>query len=359
MTNNTENELDLTALGEAAILNSRGETKVASEILVSRLNTSVGKSSYWVWLALLDALRIQKSAAQYENVSMHFSRHVGVEAPPYSPIQDELKSGESSIRNSLILSSSPLDISEVKLKDWLDAVKTNKTANLDLSRMTLSHDEKGVILELKKLSFIFEKLKKIKPKVKLMGDSELISRLDERIKNGGFNFDVESPYWDLRMDFHQFRGEEDEYNNLLIEYSNKFNYCPIDFRNELSIAKLPKEDGGGFYKPSNPMLVLSNSSKSEDILNFINENQGKSRIELSFQKVERILPETAKGFSEFIFNLIEDNSELINKIFVKDISPLNYWLLIKYGIGQHLRVENENFRLIEALKQKFPLTSLV
>lgn len=138
----------------------------------------------------------------------------------------------------LIVEGPARDIHQEKVKDFLAASRSMRQARLDLSRARLDGDEAAPMASALRLMDVLPKVRKLGIPVFLMGESQMMSEIRNRIRTGD---EEQDPMWLLLFELLQWRGHEETFEDLAIEYAQRFNRCAPGYETSGVIA-MPPED---------------------------------------------------------------------------------------------------------------------
>lgn len=359
-------QLDLQLKHEAALLHADGEARQAVSLLINRINETRGYCGVWIWLLVLDLYRVSNSQAPYEKLALHFSQQTGLQAPAWET-QDAGQAGSAqkgggSWRNALILEGSPLSVDDEKIRDWVAASKETGSSRLDLSRMRLDPSEDLARKEAERLLQSMRRLRRTGTKVMLMGETELASRLDRRIEGGGNSLDLESTWWELRMELHQWRGEEEAFDRLVDAYATRFAYCPVDYDPNGAVAVAPgDQDDQALSTPEDVLEVPFQVADATAMLEWIGRHWDTKRdARISLRKCGRMSSGAARDLVQFLLARhgigapgVESTPVLAgNKLIFQDCSPLMSALLEATGVASYAQVEHRDAKLLALLANR-------
>ena len=214
---------------EAALTLARGEAREAVNQVIGRINETSGQCSPRVWLMAMDLYRSNGTQPAYEKLALLFSQRLGLSAPAWESQEKPQANTDGFWRNALIIEGSPRAIDDEKIRDWLRTSKETKESRLDLSRMRLEASDDSARPEIARLVEMMTRLRRICPHVLLMGEAELTARLDRHLEGAGGDLGQEQPWYDLRLELHQWRGESERHDDLADLMARRFGYCPIGF----------------------------------------------------------------------------------------------------------------------------------
>lgn len=299
---NQEKSIDQSTRHEASLAFADGNDRQAINLLIQRINQTNGYCSAKNWLMLLDIYQTLEQRTAYEKLAVFFSNRFNFSPPAWIEIENKGRDGggkQEHWRNALVIEGSPMGILDEKTRDFIRASKDEGSARIDFSRMRLSEEDEQLKKELEKLLSIMRRLRKIKKPTLLMGDSEVASILQDKIKNndGGGTYEGERVYWEMLFELVQWRGKEDEFNDLSDRFSDRFEYCPIGYEPDQAIAITPSQEyslDGDFTLEG----VVDNAEKTMLYLQKTWETQ--KHVEVSLLRIKRMSSQCARDLAEFL-----------------------------------------------------------
>ena len=257
---------------EAALLYANGETRKAIASLIARINETNGHCSPQIWLCVLDLYQVEQQQAAYEKLAVFFSNRFHFSPPAWkNPQKGQIKQ-TGQWRNALVVEGSALDIHEDKVRDFVRASKEAAESRIDLSRMRMDEMETVAEQEAKKLLSIMERLRRLRCPTMLMGDTETVRYLKQKTHKDTLS-DADkpqdlashelSPFWMLLFEFYQWRGMEQEFDDLAMAFTKRFDYCPVGYDPSLSIALAPSSHTTG-HAFRNPASELSGATSHQE-----------------------------------------------------------------------------------------------
>lgn len=209
---------------QAAAYFAAGEHKRAIDLLVGHLNKTAGKAPKSIWFMLMDAYQALGQQAAFEKSAWLFADFFKTSPPSWETLPSPSASpspGPAMGRNVLVVDGLPSRAHPEKLKDYVAAARQAKNAKLDLSRTRLDEDHAQRSDDLKVLLQLMRRLRRHQVPTLLMGENQLVEVLRTVIQQ-----DLPVPqadlYWELLLEFMQWRGQEDAYEDLAIEFAKKF-----------------------------------------------------------------------------------------------------------------------------------------
>lgn len=256
------------ACEEAAALYAVGKSKEAEQRLTSELNVKKGVCPRSVWYMLLDIYQATGQHSAFEKLALFFAKIFDVSPPSW---METPQAPPGFGRNVLIVEGAPKDIHKEKIRDFLLAAKSLHQARLDLSRARMDGSVEDRSASASRLLDILRALRKKKIPILLMGENQILSDLRSHLRGPEASRD---PLWLLLFELLQWRGQEDTFEDLAVEYAQRFDCCAPGYETDGAIAVSPgsssvstsvvgqwKEDGNTIMAPP----VIS-ESESEDLL---------------------------------------------------------------------------------------------
>jgi hypothetical protein len=349
-------QLDLQLKHEAALLHADGEQRQAVAMLINRINETKGYCNIWIWLLVLDLYRVSNSLAPYEKLALHFSQQTGAQAPACDPQENVRPTGKDTWRNALILEGSPLSVDDEKFRDWIQASRETGQSRLDLSRLRLDASEEPARAEAERLLTAMQRLRRTGARVLLMGETEMANRLDRRIEGGGQNREMETPWWELRMELHQWRGEEEMFDALADDYAQRFAFCPVDYDPQGAVAVSPADSDMVSQDAQTDVLELPfQVNDSTALLTWIAEHWDAGKdARISMQRCGRMSAQVARETVQFLLARHGigapggESAELPpgSRLHFLECSPLLSALLEVTGVSAYATVEDRDAKLL-------------
>lgn len=357
------NELDQELKHEAAVLHADGEPRQAVSLLINRINETKGGCGIWIWLLVLDLYRVSNSQAPYEKLALHFAQQTGTQAPSWEA-QDgsrpQARKTGGSWRNALIMEGSPLAVDEEKIRDWIQASREAGSSRLDLSRMRLDGVDDEARKEGRRLLDLMQRLRRTATPTLLMGETDLASRLDRRIEGGGQNREIETVWWELRLELHQWRGEEEAFDELAGKYATRFLFCPVDYdpRGALAISPGDEEAQQAVETDTDVLEMPFQVTEARSMIDWINKHweEGKD-ANISLGKCGRMSLSAARDLAQFLLAKYGigspgESNTVKQQLTFLETSPLLAALLEATGVSSYAKVKHRDEKLLALLERR-------
>jgi len=238
---------------EAAARFAAGEHKMAIDLLVQQLNKTRGQSPKEIWFMLMDAYQALGQQAAFEKSASMYADFFKTSPPSWeADIVPGTGQGASMGLNVLVLDGKPSGIHPDKLKAFVGESRRVHQARLDLSRTRLDEDQVQRVEDLRSLLGLMRKLRRNEVKVLLMGENQLVELLRAVIQK-----DLPVPnadqYWLLLLEFMQWRGQETAFDELALQFAQRFGISAPGFERSGVIAEAPVEEP---INPQNEMGLV-------------------------------------------------------------------------------------------------------
>jgi hypothetical protein len=220
---------------EAAALYAAGRSRDAANVLTSELNNKKGACPQALWYMLMDIYQATGQHAAFEKLAMFFAKVFNTSPPSWEEIAvQQVGFG----RNVLIVEGAARDIHPEKVRDFLQAGKSLKQARLDLSRAKLDGTVDDPMISVRRLIDILPRIRRQKISVFLMGETQMMTDIRARLRTPDGENDA---LWLLLFELMQWRGQEESFEDLAVEYAQRFDRCAPGYELDGAIALAPEE----------------------------------------------------------------------------------------------------------------------
>lgn len=220
---------------EAAALYAVGRHKDAANVLTSELNNKKGICPPNLWYMLMDIYQATGQQGAFEKLAMFFAKVFNTSPPSW---EDTAVAQTGFGRNVMIVEGSAKDVPAEKVKDFIEAAKNFRQARLDLSRARLDGTPEDAMASVVRLLDILPKIRKQRVPIFLMGETQMMSDLRTRLRGGEGDQD---PLWLLLFELMQWRGLEDEFEDIAVEYAQRFDRCAPGYELGGAVAVAPEK----------------------------------------------------------------------------------------------------------------------
>lgn len=318
---------------------SEGNYNSAIETLKSYINKNNGQVSKTYWYMLLDCYQIIKDKVLFDKVADKFSTFFGVSPPSWIEQQEEQKMSVGG-KNIMTLDSILNAEQTNKFKDFLKAVKEDKFCRINISQCNFQKSDFSSLLLLHKL---FIDLRKLKVAAVLMGENNLITFCKTYINLETPNSTHKKEFvlnenimWLLYLEILQWKGKNEEFEQLAFEYAVKFEISPPgwDSNGVMKFDQFTAVDNS-----TNPISKIITHTNVQPMFDYIlSEIAIKDKIEIDLLEVERIDFSGGGEIAQFLQS-IKDNPEYFHKdIILKQPNELIFNLFELVGITQFVQV---------------------
>jgi anti-anti-sigma regulatory factor len=296
----------LDASGEYAA----GQVARAADILVDHIDETSGECDSSVWYMLLDIYQNLGQQRAFEKLAVFFAKLFQASPPSWREprqLPKDAKARQTLGRNALVVTGSINQIHADKLRDFVLAAREFKDARIDLSRMRLEDDEGERRDSLEGLLSIMRRLRRHHTLTLLMGENQIMDYARTRISSRSPELASEGPYWSILLEVAQWRGQQEIFENLALEYASLFLYCPVGFEKDQAIAIAPTEDVAALIDPSpapSPEVIapdVLDASNVELLCRSADDAlRAHASVTLDFGFTSRVSPDAAQLLLEYV-----------------------------------------------------------
>lgn len=331
---------------ELATIFSEGDTTTTINMLRKYLNENKGAVDKRYWYMLMNCYEVIQSKQDFEKVALSFAHLFG--ASPPSWIYEDVKNKESMVsgKNIMILDTSLKMEHTQKYKDFLLAAKEEKFCRINLSPCKFEQSEIAALQQLYKL---MKDLRKNQVLSVLMGDNNLISFCkmyiqQQNVKNLKQEFlEQEELFWLIYLEILQWKGQQEEFENIALEYAMKFEISPPGYE-EKGVMKIEKltNSMAKILETTEEEIELEkelSSNNIEDLLKLIEKNfEENKNAEIDLKKVDRIDFAAAGSISYKIQELWSNEIHTSKKVIFKNPNELILTLLEMVGVTEFVEI---------------------
>lgn len=329
---------------DAASEYAAGQIARAADILVDHIDATAGQCDPSVWYMLLDLYQALGQQQAFEKLAIYFARLFQTSPPSWRTPRaapQEVQSRQTLGRNALVVTGSINSIHPDKIRDFVLAAREFSSARIDLSRMRLEEEEVDRRDAIEGLLAIMRRLRRYKVPTLLMGENQIVDAARERIGRRGGNLATEGAYWALLFEIAQWRGQQDVFEGLALEYANLFLYCPVGFETDQAVAIAPTEetlDAAADARESSSRLLVPDfldSAQAEVLCRQMDTRLRAEQVaQLDFGHTARVTAEAGRSLLEYA-KAQEDDVNLV----VMDPNEMVRCLLGSLGMFEFARLE--------------------
>lgn len=331
---------------ELATIFSEGDTNTTINMLRKYLNENKGAVDKRYWYMLMNCYEVIQSKQDFEKVALSFAHLFGTSPPSW--IYEDIKNKESMVsgKNIMILDTSLKMEHTQKYKDFLLAAKEEKFCRINLSPCKFEQSEIAALQQLHKL---MKDLRKNQVLSVLMGDNNLISFCkmyiqQQNVKNLKQDFlEQEELFWLIYLEILQWKGQQEEFENIALEYAMKFEISPPGYEDKgvMKIEKLTNSMAK-ILETTEEEIELEkelSSNNIENLLKLIEKNfEENKNAEIDLKKVDRIDFAAAGSISYKIQELWSHEMHTGKKVIFKNPNELILTLLEMVGVTEFVEI---------------------
>lgn len=228
-------EIEQALAEEAAARFADHEDDEAISLLLGHLKEhGKGSDSHRPWHMLMDIYQARDDHPSFEKLASMFAGRFDTSPPswrrPPAKIQQTLG------RNVLIVSGPPSKISPEKRRDFLAAARTQGFCRLDISRMEMPEEGDAFTQEAAALMSLLDRMTRLRIKVMLMGDGQLIQTLRQGLDAKKWSDEALQGAWRLLLLLLQWRGVKEEFEQRAMAFADQFDLSPSGYEDDAVLA---------------------------------------------------------------------------------------------------------------------------
>lgn len=230
-------ENEQTLAEEAAASFAGGEDEQAIAMLMGHLKEH-GKvsSSHRPWHLLMDIYQAHGDRASFEKLAALFAGRFETSPPSWRPMTPPSPAASIVGRNVLVVMGAPSGMSADKRRDFLTASKEQGFCRLDLSRLDLPTEPEAFEAEVNTLLQLFDRMTRLRLKVMLMGDGQLLQALRDGVEGGRWEDRALLAAWTLLLALLQWRGVRPEFDQRAQAFADRFDRFPPGYEDDAVLA---------------------------------------------------------------------------------------------------------------------------
>lgn len=286
---------------EAAALYAAGSATRAAEALLTEINTTKGGCPPSLWYMLLDLYQYTNQQQAFEKLAYFFSSHFKQTPPAWD--DSELPVGAtSSGLNVLVVDGFLHAIHADKVREFVSAGRADHHARLDLSRARLGEDAASCEAGITGLVRLMARLRQFRVPTLLMGETQLAEQMRSAV--AALSGAEARPYWLLLLEFLQWRGQREAFEDLAFRYAERFAFSPPEFEEEGVVALAPGNDpeprGGARGRAIQVPGVIAQAEMTALIAAVGEAIRAPGSLRLDFYRVRSMTYEAASAWAAFL-----------------------------------------------------------
>lgn len=338
---------DLAFAQELATIYSEGNLKYVIDALRNHLNQNNGTVPQRFWYMLMDCYQVEQNKVEFEKVAIAFAYLFSTSPPSWFESDEGVKKNVMSGKNIMILEPHFKAVQTEKFKTFLISSKEEKFCRINVSPCKFELSE---YVAIEKLYELFKNLRKNKVLAILMGDNNLINfcktYINPVMSNKTLKTDFienEQTFWLLYLEILQWKGLEEEFEELALEFAMKFEISPpgwekngaMSLDKDSKLTDISNDD-------NNPSLDKYLTSNNIDILlEMINRGFQKSnKAEIDLSNVDTIDFAAAGSISYQIQELWSNPSYSQKKVIFRYPNEMILTLLEMVGVTEFIEIFN-------------------
>ncbi len=336
---------------EIATIFSEGHDRQALETIKSYFKDKLGNVESRVWFMLLDIYQIQGETQEFDKTALAFAQAFGTSPPSWFGPKNNLDQKENigNGKNMIILDAIMKPDFADKFKELFKAAKQEKFCRINISQCKF---EQNNIELFEKFLKLLQDLRKAKISSVLMGDNNLLNFCqrffkDEKLRNNlASSFgENEIVIWQLYLEILQWKGQNEEFDNIALEYADKFEVSPPGWEDN-GVMLINQSNVKEENTSSNFVQIFDkdlNGNNINTLLSKIDKDFETSNYsELDFSLVNRIDFSAAGSITYHIQELWADPNNTDKKVIIKYPNELVTVLLQMLGVTEVVNIIPRN-----------------
>lgn len=336
---------DLEFAQELATIYSEGNLDYVIQTLREHLNQNDGTIPQRFWYMLMDCYQVEQNKTEFEKVAIAFAYLFSTSPPSWFESDETVKKAVMSGKNIMILEPHFKLVQTEKFKTFLLAAKEENFCRINVSPCKFELSE---YLAIEKLYDLFKNLRKNKVLSVLMGDNNLINfcktYINPNLSNKMLKDDFlnnEKTFWLLYLEILQWKGMEEEFEELALEFAMKFEISPPSWEKSgiMSLDKMTKLSDVSVEEETITLDKSLTSNNIDALLQMIThgfETSNKAEVDLS--NVDTIDFAAAGSISYQIQELWSNPSYSQKKVIFKYPNEMILTLLEMVGVTEFVEI---------------------
>lgn len=329
---------------EVATIFSEGDNNTSISALSNHIKENSGKVEARVWFMLMDLYQIIEERQEFDKTALAFAQLFGTSPPSwFGALPGEKKESLGGGKNMIIFESVFRIGYQEKFKEFLKAARKEKFCRINVSQCKF---EQNSIDVLEKILKLFVDLRKAKVASVLMGDNNLISFCQNYIQNKTDKKNLKPEFleneqllWLIYLELLQWKGQQEEFENLALEFAEKFEISPPGWEESgvMDLSSLHKDTTDDVET-----LELDknlNINNVNPMLDWINDKFDKNLdVDVDFSNIERVDFSAAGAISFHIQELWSNPDNQSRTVTFKYPNELIIVLLEMVGVTEFVSI---------------------
>lgn len=327
-----------------ATLFSEGDTEDALNRLRAYINENEGKVDKRYWFMLMDIYQVLNDEKSFEKVGLIFSNSFGTSPPSWVTQANNEKKSSVTGKNIIILDQKLTQDYAPKFKEFLKEAKIEKFCRINASQCKFEQSDLAGILLFYKL---LVDLRKNRVLSVLMGDNTLVSFCKSYIDQSNSRnlredfLAREQDFWLFYLELLQWKGKQEEFEELSFDYAMKFELSPPDWdKDGVMTSDKTQESVLEDDLLENKLDKVLTYNNIDNLLNIIKEKaKDHNIIDIDLSHVERIDFASAGSIAHFIQEFIAENEN--KKLVFNNPNELILILFEMLGINEFVMINKK------------------
>ena len=220
---------------EAVVLYANGQLAAAIDSLKAFMPSQYGAHQQSPWLLLFDLFQLAGDHVGFDDLALKYVVEFETSPPVWRGPRNKIPKAGSAPAGSLVTMPAELALSNIdaEIDNVLKACDKGGQVRLDVSRV-VNLD----ITAAAELLSLWPRARKLKASLQLLGAESFAKLLQSKIESGRRN-PAEAPFWLLLMELKQTIGQQEDFDNLAIDYAVTFEVSPPSWDDKLVVKAAP------------------------------------------------------------------------------------------------------------------------
>lgn len=265
---------------EAAIAFAKEDVARTEEILRDGIRSFSGvPEAEILWLMLFDLYRLMGQHDPFTAIELEYAKRFEKQPPVWKDASAQSSVSGAAVAGAILFKGDVVGANEAGFDLLLQALQKPEKIRLDVGKV------KGVDADgATRLLAAFQRAKKLKKPIDLLGVDSLIKLLEPPVKSGDRNESL----WQLLLDCYQRQGKQEVFDELALEFAVTFEISPPSYEAPV-VAKKPVSVAKAVPRPSDDVFFLSGELRgSGRIDGFEDYLKGRERVVVDMSGVVRL-----------------------------------------------------------------------